>query len=198
LTSDRVRALIARCVAGEGQARAEFCAEYHDLVLRAAARKLAALTSCPAVRSEAEDVCNEVFVRLLSDDCQALRRLRNPHSINAWIVTIARNHAIDHIRKEQSRAKLREAIALERSSIPRGIPDDAIAEERRAHLNGILRTLPAIDQLVLELYFMHGLKYAEIAEVLDLNINTVSSRLRRAKHKLRTLLQESRDGYPAK
>ena len=56
-----------------------------------------------------------------------------------------------------------------------------------------LAALSGPDCLVLDLYYLHQLKYAEIADVLGHNINTVSARIRRAKTKLRALLEEEWD-----
>jgi RNA polymerase sigma factor (sigma-70 family) len=65
----------------------------------------------------------------------------------------------------------------------------AIRREAQTELDEKLRALPPVDRLIVELFFMQGLKYCEIAEVTGLNINSVSAKLRRSKQKLRALME---------
>lgn len=68
----------------------------------------------------------------------------------------------------------------------------AIAPERQALVNKHLSALSYGERLVLDLFFVQGLKHVEIARVLGININTASARLRHARAKLRNLLEEDR------
>ncbi len=186
-----VQGLIARCLSGDDQARAQFCAEYYDLVLRAVARKLSQILNAPPPREEVEDICNEVFVHLLADDCRAMRRLHRPASLNAWLVTVARNLTVDCLRKRGSRLRLEDATAHEPVAPHEPAPDQTVmAQEQQSAVGTKMAELPALDRLILELYYLHSLKYAEIASMLGMNPNTVASRVRRAKEKLRKLLAE--------
>ena len=193
MDSIEIGELVARCVAGDDEAKAQFFAEYNGLVHRAVAGKLAQVTAPPLLRSDVEDICSSVFERVLSDNCHALARLRNARSLNAWIVTVAQNGVMDYIRKWSSRMRVDAIIAKEEEEVYVPSPaEKVIAQERKARLNDRLAELGAEDRLALELYFLHGLKYAEIAEVTGRNINTVSARIRRAKAKLRDLYGEDR------
>ena len=185
--------LVARCVAGDDEAKAQFFAEYHGLVRRAVAGKLAQATAPPVLRSDVEDICSSVFERVLSDNCHALARLRNARSVNAWLVTVAQNCVVDYMRRWSSRMRVDAIVAREEEEVYIPSPaEKVIAHERKARLDDRLAELGAEDRLALELYFLHELRYAEIAEMTGLNINTVSARIRRAKAKLRNLYGEDR------
>jgi RNA polymerase sigma factor (sigma-70 family) len=66
----------------------------------------------------------------------------------------------------------------------------AMTGERDLVLSRCLSALSDEERLILNLFFMHGRKYVEIAEMTGRNVNTVSAKLRRAKAKLRRLLEE--------
>jgi len=189
-----VEDLVARCVEGDDGAKALFYTEYTGLVERAIIRKLGQVIGSGSVRSEVEDIRSEVFARLFQNDRSPLRGLKKPGAINAWLMTVAGNHTVDYVRRWSRRERVQTSMAEETGDRYFGSPEDlAIANERRELLEERLDELPAQDRLILELFYVHGLKYAEIAEVISMNINTMSARLRRAKSKLRALLEEDRD-----
>ena len=64
----------------------------------------------------------------------------------------------------------------------------AVAAQRDRDLLGALRSLPLESQVVLELHYWEDLSATELAEVLDMPVGTVKSRLRRAKQLLQTAL----------
>lgn len=193
MTGD-IGTLIERCIAGDAEARAVFCSEYYDLVGRAIFRRLATFRRHPPARADIDDIRQDVFARLLDGPASPLTRLRQPHSLDAWLVTMAGNQAIDHFRRHDRITRTHEALASEPIAITTPAPDhDVIAQERMEHIRRALAELPSLDRLILDFYFVHGLRYAEIAEILNLNINTLSARLRRAKAKLRAMLEENAD-----
>ena len=57
-----------------------------------------------------------------------------------------------------------------------------------ARVQGALDCLDECEKLVVTMYYIDQLKYAEISEVLRMNINTVATCIRRAKEKLRDAL----------
>ncbi len=186
--------LIARCASGDDESWARFCQEYLELVRRAVCRKLATLGADASLWSDADDICNNVFERLLANNCRALRRVRNPKSIDAWLVAVAQNQTVDFIRQHASRERLQAAVSREPvARYGASVAEEAVRGEQNATLQEGLSSMAPQDRLVLELYFLHGQKYAEIASMLGLNINTLSARLRRAKDKLRRLLEENCD-----
>lgn len=191
LDSQETAALIARCVEGDDGAKAQFYDEFHGLIRRAVDRKIGQLHLNGQATLESADLCQEIFERLFSENCQVLRRIKQPRSINAWLMTVARNQVITYLRKRSVRDQTVVSAAREQPEGYSASPEDrAVDDELSARLREKLAALPQHDRLVLELYFVQNLKYAEIADVIGLNINTVSAKLRRAKAKLRKLLEE--------
>ena len=189
--------LVARCVAGDDAAKAAFIGEYGDLIQRAVAGKLAALGAQPPIRADVEDIRNDILARLLADDCAMLQRLRAPRSLNAWLVTVARNHVVDYLRKWSARMRAQERMIRQENrgahcpaaSTARSPAETAMAREAAAQLRQGIDALPAPERLVIELFFTQHLRYAEIADITGESINTVAARLRRAKAKLRRWIE---------
>ncbi|MFP4499563.1 MAG: RNA polymerase sigma factor [Candidatus Hydrogenedentota bacterium] len=188
---DEIAAVIKRCVAGDDEARAVFMLEFGGVVRRAIVRKMATVTGEPALRQEADDLCNDVMARLLADDCRLLGTVREPGRIHAWLVTVAQRCCLDALRRRSSRARAEEVLRHEeaRAEPERSAAEILAKEEAAQRARELLTALSDQDRLVLELYFFHECKYIEIAEIMGLNINTVAARLRRAKAKLKDVME---------
>lgn len=152
---------------------------------------------------EAENVTQECFLRVIT----ALDRVRLDTPFKPYLFQVAVNLCRDLARKkhpllfsELDGATRREdgTEAVERSE---AIEDGAAPlwervqdDELRAQLDAAIDTLPMIYQAVITLRYVEEFKYEEIAQTLNLPINTVRTHLRRAKHQLRIKLE--RDSKP--
>lgn len=132
----------------------------------------------------ARDLTQEAFVRL----CAELRAGRNVTDARAWLFRVAHNLAID----EQRRLRVRESheSGLDPTDVPFALSDPApsaeselLRRERHGWLRGALQHLSAQERRCLYLR-AQGLRYREIAEVLDIRIPTVVTFLTRAIQKL--------------
>ncbi len=187
--------LIEACVRGDDRAKAVLYDRYHALVRTAAAREL--YRSADTVQVQPEDIVNEIFAQLFANGCNVLARLRNPQAIDAWLMTLTRNRVRSQRRAERSYERISDRASAD--AMP-----DAVAEspaeytsrtERQLLLNECLASLEPQERLIVDLYYIQGLKYAEISDLLHLNINTVASKLKRGKEKLRQSYEErERDG----
>ena len=160
----------------------------------AIASKLSSMTDMPVLRSDVEDIRNEVLARLLADGCRMLAGLKNPQRINAWLVVVTRNYVVDYVRKWSSRMRAQIRLAQENGTVYQTPAEHAMERELASHIREQIQALPDSERLVIKLYYVHGLKYAEIAELISRNVNTVAAQLRRAKAKLRKLLEEGEAG----
>jgi RNA polymerase sigma-70 factor (ECF subfamily) len=110
----------------------------------------------------------------------------------AWIFTIARNLRIDaHRRKQRGEAGERPDVDLEFEMDHAPLPDsklETIQTEER--VRAALSQLPDDQIRVVELSFFEEKAHAEIAQMLDIPLGTVKSRLRLAMVRLRNLLSE--------
>jgi RNA polymerase sigma-70 factor (ECF subfamily) len=129
----------------------------------------------------AEDAVSDAFAT-------ALERWRDgpPANPGAWILTVARNRAIDRLRREQTLARKTELLArLEEVPVP---TDDksALPDERLALIFACCHPALAADVHVpLTLRMVGGLSTAEIARAFLVSEPTLSQRLVRAKRKIR-------------
>lgn len=128
-------------------------------------------------RHRVEDLVQETFVRVL----RALPAfdLAGPASLSTWMLTIATRLALNDMRRPEHAAIEIEPVGNERTDGP--------AERRRlgAAIATGVAALPDTQRAVLVLREYHDLDYQEIAEVLELDLGTVKSRLARARTALR-------------
>ena len=178
--------LLRHCVQGDDAAKARFISRYGSFIRASIARKLNGYSTLPPVHGDVEDVYNEFLARLLDNQCRMLRQLTEVQRIEAWLMTAARNYTVDYVRRWASRMRGQVALAHEPAPVNTESPRQKAQEKERAELaHALMDLLGPADKLVVDLYFMHGLKYSEIAEVTGQNINTVAARLHRAKSKMR-------------
>lgn len=129
---------------------------------------------------DAMDATQKAFLRVW----KALPRFREGDPFYPWLYRIVRNCALNQRRDEK---RHRGDLPLEFVTRPDGRPsplDDAEGEELRRRLWREIQTLPVEQREVLVLHQFQGLKYREIAAVLDIPIGTVMSRLHAARSRL--------------
>lgn len=116
-----------------------------------------------------------------------LSRYSEEHSFRAWLYTIARNRAIDLVRKRRREIPL----TLDENLIDhQPIPEEVwLAKEQASMLAEGLNELPEHYGQALYLRFHQELSYEEIALVLDVPVSRVKTYLHRGKDKLRQYLE---------
>lgn len=159
-------ALVARLRAGDEQAMADLYERYSSIVYGVALRVLRDTTA-------AEDVLQEVFLQLW----------RNPQAFNAdrgrlapWLAVIARNRAIDALRKRPPEEDIDEL------PISTGVDLEDAASRRLAveKVRGVLAALPQEQRNSLEMAFFEGMTHTEIAAKTGEPLGTVKTRIRSA------------------
>jgi RNA polymerase sigma-70 factor (ECF subfamily) len=164
--------LVRRIVAGHDEAFAELLERYQPRVYRLACRLVT-----PA---DAEDVTQEVFIEVF----KGLKRFRGESSFSTWLYRVAFNRCQTY--------RLREARQT--------LPQRAETPDTPREFESLVESAPVVDALerldeehrsALILHELHGLTYAEIAEIVSVPIGTVKSRVFNALRKLRALLQEA-------
>lgn len=150
--------------------------------------------------SWADDLTQEVFVRVFESATTFDPRF----AFQVWVFRIARNLAVDLLRRQSTQRKLRDtleerAAESERQAIRRraaSSPLQGLVEvEFAEHFERALKRLPEIFRTVFVLREVEGLAYEEIAEVVDASPKTVSTRLHRARLQLRRLLSPYLDPF---
>ncbi|MBU0503244.1 MAG: sigma-70 family RNA polymerase sigma factor [Candidatus Omnitrophota bacterium] len=139
--------------------------------------------------SDAQEVCQDVFMKIY----HGLNGFQFRSAFKTWVYRITVNTAINYYRKSARQSKDR----LDYDGIIESIPDrrstaeGAIKSDNEARFNGLVDKLIPEYKACLILREIEGLSYQEIATALKIPINTVRSRLKRARE---TLLEESGKG----
>lgn len=134
-------------------------------------------------RSEAEDALQETYVIIwrraaLYDETRG--------AAMTWMITIARNRAIDRLRRSGRISTMPIEIAehiVDRHPLACEILETS--EELR-RLSNSLQTIDPLDALLIRSAFLEGSTYAELAQRTGMPLGTVKSRVRRALPKLRS------------
>jgi RNA polymerase sigma-70 factor (ECF subfamily) len=133
-------------------------------------------------RDEADtrDLLQDVFVKLARDP----GLLAGVRDERAFLIRLAHNAAIDLIRRRSTRDKTREQFAAESISpfAPAGDPDEEA-------FRGALAELPPDQRAVVHLKLWESLTFEQIAEALEIPLNTAASRCRYGLDKLRERLR---------
>jgi len=128
---------------------------------------------------EAHDVAQDVFIRAYTK----LRTLQSNRPFAGWLFAIARNASIDATRRT------RRMIAAPVVAPQLGPEDVALRAEDAVAVHAALDAIPARYRKVLDLYYLRGLLYREISDVLDLPIGTVKTYMARGKRRIRSHLE---------
>ncbi len=143
----------------------------------------------------AEDLCQDIFVKLF----RQIGSYRFQSPFNHWLFRLAKNLAIDHIRREKVRStRSLDAEGSENHSLHERLPGKeatpaahALKAERGLHVRKAVEALPESFREVVVMREWEDLAYEEIGERLGLSVGTVKSRLFRA----RTLLIKKLKGW---
>jgi len=133
-----------------------------------------------------EDVVQQVWTTV----CQQIDSLVDPARWQSWLFRLARNAAIDAgMRQSRQRRTHAPLAAVGEAAQPGRAPTgDLAAREEHERILAAIRGLPAIYREPFVLRHLEEWSYAEIAEALDIPVDTVETRLVRARRLLREAL----------
>lgn len=131
-------------------------------------------------RENAEDLLQETYIKVFKN----IKKYDSKKSEASWIYTIARNTLVDFYRKRNGKG----GTELDDYYLPSGGKGSEEIDNSILIRNAI-KKLVKKRQEVIVLYYFQQLSYKEISEVLECSINTVKSRLSRAKSDLKEILK---------
>ncbi len=144
-------------------------------------------------RSEAEDVTQEVFLRVWKN----LRRYRSQESFKVWLYAIARNASVDWLRRKRPAVfsdfdgEDGENVLTDSLADPGPLPDELAALAADSSLlAGLVERLPANHRAAVSLRRDGDLTFEEVAMVLRKPVDTVKSLYRRSLARLRQMLED--------
>ena len=176
-------ALIARAKAGDPDAISGLYERYAPQIRRYIASRL-------GDPSQAEDICGDVFVKVL----ESLDRYEDRGwPFSAWLYRIAYARTVDVLRQARRRPSLPLDEALLGSLEP---PDEAVMARLSYHeITGIMEELTSDQRLVLRLRFGEDRSLAEIAQSLGRSVGSVKALQHRGLTRLAQVLA-TQPGYP--
>jgi RNA polymerase sigma-70 factor (ECF subfamily) len=139
-------------------------------------------------RDRADDATQQALVATWSH----LRDLRDPDRFDAWTYRLVVNAAYRQARRESTRCDVVRWLVPDEQAEP-DLPD-AIAE--RDQIEHAFRSLSPEHRAVLALRYYADLPMSEIAEILDIPLGTVGSRLHHATRRMRDSLERDRHAAP--
>lgn len=140
--------------------------------------------------STAEDLVQETFLRIWNR-MQSFDAERG--ALGAWVLTVARNRAIDYLRSTDGRmqAGAMGLELLERPGLFAKLDSTALAIDRVRRLKGAFEKLTAAQRQVMELAYYEGMSQTEMAERLNQPLGTIKTWTRSALKILRDELAEA-------
>jgi RNA polymerase sigma-70 factor (ECF subfamily) len=159
---------------------------FEDLVMTYQHRVFGVALRMLGNRAEAEEVAQEAFVRAH----RALGEFRGDAKLSTWLYAITSRLCLNRLASGERRMARQGEDALLRLSDAGPRPDAALERrELEAALGRAIADLPEDRRIVVVLRDLEGLSYEEIAQVLELELGTVRSRLHRARAELKEKLE---------
>lgn len=182
--------LVRSYLEGDQKAFEELVVRYETTIINMAYRLL-------GNRSDASDVCQEVFVLLL----RKIGSFRGEAKFSTWLYRVSLNACHDHARRLKRHFSLSESPSEDLPEIEQRLPDDGLHSpeeslERSEIQDVVHEAIARLPYKFKEVIFLHDISdfnYKEVAEILDISLGTVKSRLNRARTRLAKELEEYRE-----
>lgn len=171
--------LVERSRAGDHEAFRELVRRYEPVVASTVIGML-------GQGADADDVGQETMIRFY----RSLDRFAGRSSLKTYLTRIAINASLDALRR---RRRFLQRFWSSGDDEPQPEPQDGVDISSRREVHGALRQLTPDHRAVVVLRLMHGYSTQETAELLNLPVGTVLSRLDRAKKRLAALLMVDDD-----
>ena len=135
--------------------------------------------------ADAEDVTQETFLKMY----RSFQTLHDVRTFPSWLARIATRTALDRVAQRE-RTHLASPDVLEATAAP----DAVHRSDLQIDVARALADLTPAHRAVLVLREVYGFDYAELAQILDVPVGTVRSRLHHARMQLRTALDAPEEG----
>lgn len=144
-----------------------------------------------ANREDAQDCLQEAMLRIY----RSIGNFKGQSSFATWVYRITMNSCLDELRRKKNKQSTSLDDLLDQGWAPAdegATPEKhAMRSELRRELKRAIHELPEDMRSAVILRDVQGFSYEEIAQVLNVNVGTVKSRISRAREKLRGKLKEN-------
>ena len=176
---DAIEKLIAQCALKDRAA-------FSELYSATSAKLFGVILRVLGNRAEAEEVLQEVYVKIWHN---ADRYAQGGFSPMTWLITIARNSAIDLLRKRKGAGQQMPDVWAEATPDSAPGPEAQVIEaSEKKRLEGCFDELEADRASAVRAAYLDGETYADLAARFDVPLNTMRTWLRRSLLKLRECL----------
>ncbi len=173
--------LVLRCKRGQKQA-------FEELVRSWEKRLFYYIRKLIDNEQDAWQILQDTWLKVL----QKIKTLKEPKKLPVWLYSIARNTAMDHLRRRYSKEVLFEdAKQLDEVQDH----DENLEFENAEQVHYALAKISLHHKEILTLFFLQDLSVDDIAEVIKIPAGTVKSRLYHAKKCLKAVLQKEAEDY---
>ena len=191
MTDQNEARLVKRAKQGDMRAFEELILQHEKIVYNVALRMM-------NHSEDAKDISQEVFLK-------AYRNIGNfdeRSQFSTWIYRITANTCIDEMRKRRGRQSfsLEEELENEEGSMQRQVADEGetpeesmLRAEQKSEILQALESLSPEHKAAVILRDIKGLSYEEIAEILELTLGTVKSRISRGRNQLKQEILKLRE-----
>lgn len=183
MKNNKVEKLVKRAIKGDDAAFGELISLKLESIMFGALNVM-------KQHQDAEDAAQEIIIKMYDK----IKTLREPAAFNVWMHTIINNHCynVHNKRKknyentgmEENLLKIEE---FDREFLPQYFVED---KENRLLVREIIKGLPDQKRTIVTLFYYDDLSYKEIAQVMDLPVNTVGSELKRAKAEIKAQIMK--------
>lgn len=136
----------------------------------------------------AKDITQNSFVKCY----KKLDSFRGDSKIKTWLYRITINECKDHLKSwNHKKVQVMDYIQENTKSQLPSAETTVLKETKNQQIKDIVLALPKKYREVIHLYYFESLNIEEVAEVTDLAVNTVKTRLRRAKQRLKIKMEEA-------
>lgn len=163
--------LVLRCQDGDASALPILINRWQERLLRHA-------RIVSGRNDSARDILQESWIAVF----KGLSRLRDPSRFKYWAYRIVNNKCIDHSRKQQHRDQQDHEVDLDQ------LHAEATNSDIEAQVQTLLKSLPEAQRAVMALHYLQGFDLNEIAQITQLPLGTVKSRLFHGRERFKQIL----------
>ena len=144
-------------------------------------------------QADKEDLLQNIFLKLFKDNMRRIKMWNEKAKFSTYLYMIASNCALDYLDSKHFKRKLLASSLINIDSVKSKINNNPNSVIDKISLDMCKNRLRPIEKQIIDLYYKSGYKEKEIADKLDISINTVSSMKNRAIKKMRkSITQEFR------
>ena len=176
--------LIAKSLQGNEKAFSELLGRYHSIAY-------AVIRGILGDRDDVDDVLQMVYIKVY----KGLAGFRGDAKLSTWIYQIARNEAINAVKKRRLDTTPIEDVVL--ADTGRGADAGVLQRDLGDQLERAMQRLDDGQRMALELRFMGERSYEEIAEIMEVPIGTVKTYIHRGKAELKRVLGRANPTEPS-